>query len=99
MSNAGDGSDLLHFLQAYKQWESQRGCSTSTGSQQPPTQNYFTVPQQSFSKRPRPRPQVQPPFRQPSRNPAELLGAFRDIEELKKRMDEIYAAITSLQTT
>ncbi len=93
-----EGTDLATFFRMYKQLESQRLEGTPQpleGAQQPAAQGQRPIPQR-FTP-PQHRPRVQP-YRQPPRN-FDILSLVRALEEVKKKLDDMFTALSTLQNT
>jgi hypothetical protein len=98
MSTASDGSDFASFYRLYKQWESKNQRLESnphplTGSQHPTNQVQRPIAQRLSPSRSR----LQP-YQQPLRNPADASILLQALDDVKKRQDEIYVSLNSLQT-
>jgi hypothetical protein len=100
MSTASDGSDLETFFRMYKQWGESRNQRFEgnphplTGSQHPTNQVQRPIVQRLSPSRSRPQPYQQPPLR----NPADVSILLQALDGVKKRQDEIYVTLNSLQT-
>ena len=100
MSTASDGSDFATFFRMYKQWGESRNQRLEgnphplTGSQHPTNQVQRPIVQRPSPSRSRPQPYQQPPLR----NPADLSILLQALDDVKKRQDEIYVDLNSLQT-
>jgi hypothetical protein len=97
MSNYNEASDFATFYRMYKQIESenQRVESTIQPQQSAGSRNPTVQAQRPRLSPVRPRPQS---YRQaPLRNNPELLTFFRAFDEIKKGLDDIFAALNNLQ--
>lgn len=100
MSTASDGSDFATFFRLYKQWGESRNQRFEgnphplTGSQHPTNQVQRPIVQRLSPPRSRPQPYQQPPLR----NPADVSILLQALDDVKKRQDEIYVTLNSLQT-
>jgi hypothetical protein len=102
MPTASDGSDFATFVRMYKQWGESRNQRLEgnphplTGSQHPTNQVQRPIAQRLSPSRSRPQPQ---PYQQPPlRNPADVSILLQALDGVKKRQDEIYVTLNSLQT-
>jgi hypothetical protein len=100
MSNFNAASDFAAYYRMYKQFESanqrlegiQPQPQPSVGPQQPITQVQRPTAQRLSPARFQPQ-----SYQQSLRNAPELLSFFRTIDEVKKRLGDISAALNSLQ--
>jgi hypothetical protein len=98
MSNFNAASDFAAYYRMYKQFESANQRlegiqpQPSVGPQQPITQVQRPPAQRLSPARFQPQ-----PYQQSLRNAPELSSFFRAIDEVKKRLDDISAALNSLQ--
>src|SRR5258705_13210314 len=99
MSNFNELPDFAAFFRMYKQWESENQRSAGTQPQQPagpqqPARPHHPAPQTQRPPSQRLSPTQHRPqtYRQtPSQNPPEFSVLLRYLNELKKRLDDIYA--------
>jgi hypothetical protein len=95
MSNINKVTDFATFYRMYKQLESENQRLEGTQPQHPTTQAHRPPPQRLSPTRLRPQPQL---YRQtPLQNASEFTTFFRTFDELKKRLDDIRAALNNLQ--
>jgi hypothetical protein len=92
MSTATDGSDFATFFRMYKQWGESRNQRLEGNPH--PLQRPIVQRLSPSRSRPQPQPYQQPPLR----NPADVSILLQALDDVKKRQDEIYVTLNSLQT-
>lgn len=93
MSNINEVADFATFYRMYKQLESENQRLESIQPQHPTTKAHRLPPQRHSLARLRPQPYQQTPLR----NASEFTTFFQTFDELKKRLDDIYAALNILR--
>ena len=93
MSNVNEVANFATFYHMYKQLESKNQRLEGIQPQHPTTQAHRPPPQRLSPARLRPQPCRQTPLR----NASESTTFFRTFDELKKRLDDIYAVLNNLR--